>query len=114
MQKIGHRAVILRGFLEHNHLVFGQFLDWLVSIRFVTPVVVEAAYGPIRQIAMKNATRRPTKIEMATLREETFVDYTKLASGVHFLFVNGQATIKDSKITGCLGGRALRRTSGKS
>ncbi len=44
----------------------------------------------------------------------TFVDYTKLASGVHFLFVNGQATIKDSKTTGCLAGRALRRTSEKS
>ena len=40
----------------------------------------------------------------------TFVDYTKLASGVHFLFVNGQATIRDSKTTGCLAGRALRRT----
>ena len=40
----------------------------------------------------------------------TFADYTKLASGVHFLFVNGQATIKDSKTTGCLPGRALRRT----
>ena len=36
-----------------------------------TNVAHLAAYGPIRQIAMKNAARRPTKKELAVLRKET-------------------------------------------
>jgi N-acyl-D-amino-acid deacylase len=38
----------------------------------------------------------------------TFVDYTKPATGVRYLFVNGQTTVENSEATGVLAGRALR------
>ena len=38
----------------------------------------------------------------------TFVDYAKPATGVRYLFVNGQVTVKDSAATGLTAGRALR------
>ncbi len=38
----------------------------------------------------------------------TFADYTKPATGVRCLFVNGQMTVEDSEVTGQRGGRVLR------
>ena len=39
----------------------------------------------------------------------TFTDYTRPATGVRYLFVNGQLTVEDSETTGLLAGRVLQR-----
>lgn len=45
-----------------------------------------------------------------TIREEaTYTEPTKLATGVTWVFVNGQAAVADGKVTGAMAGRALRR-----
>lgn len=45
-----------------------------------------------------------------TIRDEaTYLEPTKLASGVKWVFVNGQAAVKDGAVTGTLAGKALRR-----
>ena len=44
----------------------------------------------------------------------TFTDYTRPATGVRYLFVNGQLTVEDSKATGQLAGRVLRRNTQSS
>ena len=49
----------------------GKFLKQIDENPPGTNVAHLAGYGPIRQIAMKNAARRPTKEELATLRKET-------------------------------------------
>ncbi|NQT14741.1 MAG: D-aminoacylase [Planctomycetes bacterium] len=49
----------------------GTFLGHIDENPPGTNVAHLAAYGPIRQIAMKNAARRPTKEELARLRKET-------------------------------------------
>ena len=49
----------------------GKFLKQVDENPPGTNVAHLAGYGPIRQIAMKNAARRPTKEELATLRKET-------------------------------------------
>jgi N-acyl-D-amino-acid deacylase len=49
----------------------GAFLKQIDENPPGTNVAHLAAYGPIRHTAMKNAARRPTKEELATLRKET-------------------------------------------
>ena len=44
----------------------------------------------------------------------TFVDYAEPATGVRYLFVNGQATVENSQATGLLAGRVLREISQES
>ena len=45
-----------------------------------------------------------------TIRDvATYVEPTKLAVGMHYVFVNGKAAVADGKLTGSLSGRALRR-----
>jgi N-acyl-D-aspartate/D-glutamate deacylase len=45
-----------------------------------------------------------------TIREEaTYVEPTKLATGMRWVFVNGKAAVSDGKLTGALAGKALRR-----
>ena len=45
-----------------------------------------------------------------TIRDEaTYVEPTKLASGMRFVFVNGKAAISDAKLTGVMAGKALRK-----
>lgn len=46
-----------------------------------------------------------------TIRDvATYVEPTKLAVGMHYVFVNGKAAVADGKLTGALSGRALRRS----
>ncbi|MCH1403435.1 MAG: N-acyl-D-glutamate deacylase, partial [Candidatus Nanopelagicales bacterium] len=43
--------------------------------------------------------------------EATFLEPTKLATGMRYVFVNGRLAIDDGEATGDLAGRVLRRTS---
>ena len=45
-----------------------------------------------------------------TIRDEaTYVEPTKLAAGMRYVFVNGTAAVNDGKLTGAMAGKALRR-----
>lgn len=45
-----------------------------------------------------------------TIREQaTYVEPTKLSTGMRFVFVNGQMAVRDGALTGALAGRGLRR-----
>ncbi len=45
-----------------------------------------------------------------TIRDEaTYLEPTKLASGMRYVFVNGRAAVNDGKLTGVLAGQSLRR-----
>ncbi|HEY0930759.1 MAG TPA: amidohydrolase family protein, partial [Gemmatimonas sp.] len=45
-----------------------------------------------------------------TVRDEaTYMEPTKLSTGMRFVFVNGQAAVRDGSPTGVLSGRALRK-----
>lgn len=45
-----------------------------------------------------------------TIREEaTYLEPTKLATGIRWVFVNGQTAVKEGAVTGVLAGKALRR-----
>jgi N-acyl-D-amino-acid deacylase len=46
----------------------------------------------------------------ATIRDEaTYLEPTRLATGMRHVFVNGTAAVRDGALTGALAGRALRR-----
>lgn len=45
-----------------------------------------------------------------TIRDEaTYLEPTKLAAGMRYVFVNGTAAVNDGKLTGAMAGKALRR-----
>lgn len=72
---------------------------------------VAATYGLARRgVLTPGAFADVIVFDPATIRDEaTYTDPTRLASGMRWVFVNGQAAVRDGSLTGTLAGRGLRR-----
>ena len=72
---------------------------------------VAATYGLTdRGLLRAGAFADVIVFDPATIRDEaTYVAPTKLATGMRWVFVNGQAAVANGAITGVMAGRALRR-----
>lgn len=72
---------------------------------------VAAAYGfTDRGVLRAGAFADVIVLDPATIRDEaTYVAPTKPASGMRWVFVNGQAAVTNGAITGVMAGRGLRR-----
>jgi N-acyl-D-aspartate/D-glutamate deacylase len=85
-------------------------IDLAFAIRSMTSLPAQVYRIPDRGILREGMAADVVVFDLETLRDlATFTEPHQLAEGMVYVFVNGQAAVKDREFTGVLAGRVLRK-----